>query len=161
MLGLIHEYLSYNPETGDFHWKKSPAKRVRIGDIAGYKTGQGYRELEFRGCMYGMHRLAWWMVHGVLPKEEVDHINGIRDDNRICNLREASKAQNQHNRKRWGKGTSSNLKGSSFHKASGKWTADIQCNKKRIHLGLFDSAEEAHRAYLVAAKNLHGEFARI
>ncbi len=161
MLELVHDYIKYCEKTGEFRWKQSPANRAKIGAIAGYKHHSGYMVIEFKGAVYQAHRLAWWMVNGMLPPEEIDHINGIRDDNRICNLREASRTQNQHNRKTWSKGTSSGLKGSYFHKASGKWSSSIQCNKKRIHLGLFDSAVEANQAYLAAAKNLHGEFARI
>ncbi len=156
----VSEFLSYCPETGEFRWKKSPAPRAKIGAIAGRVTCKGYREIELRGSMYQVHRLAWLIVHGEWPKNEIDHINGVRDDNRICNLREATRAQNQHNRKRWSKGTISNLKGSYFHKKTQRWTSSIQCDNKRIHLGLFNSAEEAHRAYLAAAIKFHGEFAR-
>ncbi len=156
----MHEYLSYCRKTGELRWKKSPANRTKVGDLAGYDHHSGYRILEFKGCIYQVHRLVWWMIYGVMPNEEIDHINGIRNDNRICNLRDASRSQNQHNRKTWKNGTISGLKGSFFHKATGKWASTIQHNKKRTHLGLFETAEEAHEAYLTAAKKLHGEFAR-
>src|SRR6266498_767328 len=127
------EFLDYNPEMGEFRWKLRPSKRTSVGAVAGYKNGQGYWQIEFRGKTYQAHRLAWLFTYEKWPRKEIDHINGIRDDNRIDNLREASKSQNQHNRKQWGKPTTSIFKGVTFHKASGKWAAHIQVNKARHH----------------------------
>ncbi len=154
------KFLRYEPETGNFYWRISPARRAKVGALAGHKNGQGYHEIELRKFIYQAHRLAWLFTNDHWPKHEIDHINGVRDDNKICNLREATKAQNQHNRKHWSRKTSSIFKGVSWHKVTGKWVADIQVNKRRIHLGLFNTEIEAHRAYVVAASKLHKEFAR-
>lgn len=157
----LMSFLEYQSGTGKFIWIRRPANRCRIGAAAGYIHRHGYIEIEFRGRVYQAHRLAWLFVYGCWPKYEVDHINGVRNDNRINNLRDATKSQNQHNRKRWSKKTSSRHKGVCFHKATGKWVADIQCNHKRVHLGLFVSEEDAAKAYKLAAIKLHGEFARV
>jgi hypothetical protein len=156
----LMEFLEYDPSTGIFRWRRSPSKNKAAGLLAGHKNGQGYREIEFRGKSYQAHRLAYIFIYGEWPSGEVDHINGTRDDNRIANLRNATKSQNQHNRKSWSRKTSSTYKGVTFHKATGKWAASIQVNKKRKHLGIFENQELAHVAYRDAALELHGVFAR-
>jgi len=77
------EFLSYSLSTGEFRWKKRPANRVKIGDIAGSVTGQGYREIELRGIIYRCSRLAWLFVTGEWPSGEVDHVNTIESDDRF------------------------------------------------------------------------------
>ena len=103
-----------------------------------------------------MHRF----VLGLSPGDGriVDHINGIKTDNRRCNLRICSAAQNQHNQKRRTDNTTG-YKGVVFRPDSGRFRARICINGKRKNLGLFDSAEEAYAAYCSAAIRFHGEFA--
>jgi len=156
----LMSWLRYEPETGLFYWRAAPARRCSVGAEAGHKNGQGYREIELRGKVYQAHRIAWLFETGEWPEFEVDHKNGVRDDNRIDNLRAATKSQNQHNRKQWSRPKSSKFKGVSWHKASQKWLANIQHENKRIHLGLFDTEIAAHHAYVDAANRPHGEFAR-
>ena len=104
------------------------------------------------------HRLIFLMHHGRLPNV-LDHINGIRTDNRIDNLREATRAQNSYNTR--ARGGSSSLKGVTWHSRNKKWAAQIGFQRKMIHLGYFDCQEDAHEAYKAAALRLHGEFARL
>lgn len=96
---------------------------------------------------------------GELPAFIVDHINGVRNDNRWLNLRRADASQNCWNSKKPSTNTSG-AKGVSFHKATGKWQVRIRVRGKQKHIGLFDSVEEAELAFAVAADKFHGEFAR-
>ncbi len=109
------------------------------------------------GMIY-LHREIFRLEKG--DKREVDHINGNTLDNRRENIRLCSHAENNRN-----KGKQSNnksgFKGVSFHQRNKKWTAWIAINREHIYLGIFGTAEEAHKAYCLAAENHHGEFARI
>ena len=100
-----------------------------------------------------MHRL----IHGSKPGESVDHKNGDSLDNRRANLRTATRAQNMQN-VGVTKANSSGYKGVNWNVATSKWHARISLNGKRLHLGLFDSAEDAHAAYVAASQRLHGDF---
>lgn len=159
----LRQCLNYDPETGIFHWLKTKCRSVKVGNIAGSipKSGGGYRVILLNGRkkQYRAHRLAWLYIHGMWPKLEIDHINGIVDDNRLANLREATHAQNSRNRKTNADNVA-RRKGISFHKATGKWRARIRFSDEVIYLGLFNTPEEAHSAYCAAAERLHGEYAR-
>jgi len=72
----LKELLNYNPETGDFAWVKS---KKPAGGISSY----GYRRIIIDGKEHKAHRLAWLYTHGVFPEDQIDHINGVRHDNRI------------------------------------------------------------------------------
>ena len=97
-------------------------------------------------------------MHGYLP-EIIDHINGIKNDNRICNLRAADDSKNAMNRRIRSDNTTG-FKGVMFHKKNKKFVSQIQTNGEQKHLGYYATAEQAHQAYVAAAKELHGEFAR-
>jgi len=98
------------------------------------------------------------MVHGRWPAKYLDHINGIRNDNRLCNLREATQTENTRNQGKQ-KTNTSGLKGAGWHKGQKKWVAKIRIGTTDKWLGTFSSKEEAHAAYCEAAKKYHGEFA--
>lgn len=119
----------------------------------------GHLNIRVLGKVYKAHRLAWLYVYGVLPLSFLDHINGIANDNRIVNLREVSNAQNLQNQK-LRKTNTSGYKGVSWRKARGKWEAQICVNSVTITIGLFDTPEEASKAYNDYAKRVHGEFYR-
>jgi hypothetical protein len=156
----LKELLSYEPETGIFRWKSSRG-RVKAGDVAGCsKNSCGYVQIKVKGLSCKAHRLAWLFVYGDIPKEEIDHINGIRADNRICNLRLATRAQNQRNRGIT-KRSSSGLKGAYWYPRLNCWVAKIRVNGRLLHLGYWPSKYSAHNAYKFAVPLLHKEFARV
>lgn len=155
----LKEFLEYDPETGHFTWKVQK-RRANAGSIAGYVSRDlGYRHIGIDGKEYLAHRLVWLYVHGEWPPAYMDHINGIRTDNRLANLRPVTHAQNNINR--IGRSnTVSGVKGVCWNKDVNKWMAQIGFNKKHYYLGVYETIEEAKSAYDKAAKELHGEFYR-
>jgi hypothetical protein len=150
----IKQNLSYCDITGHFTWLISGQKR-KFGKRAGSLNNRtGYRQIKIDGKMYQEHRLVWWYVHGYFPLNSIDHINGIRSDNRISNLREATSAENCQNRGKY-KSNSSGLVGVSFFKPTGKWKAQIQKDGNKIHLGYHNTQEQAYEAYLKVKAELH------
>lgn len=122
---------------------------------AGSFGPNGYRQMKLDGRTYIEHRVAWFFVHGRWPTEQLDHINGVRHDNRIANLRECNRYQNQQNNALKRTNTSGVL-GASFSKVTGKWVAQIWANRKHYYLGNYDTKEEAGAVYLEAKARLHG-----
>jgi hypothetical protein len=152
----LKDVLDYDPDTGIFTWKK-PTKSNYTGKIAGYvDISAGYNRIRVYGKKYRSHRLAWLYMYGVFPAM-IDHINCIKDDNRISNLRECTTSQNSANRPAF-KNNKSGLKGVYFHEKNKKWEARINVNKKLKYLGCFLTKEEAYEAYCKVAKEHHGEF---
>lgn len=143
--------LSYSPETGLFSRIGKPNHKV------GVRTEHGYIIIQVDRVSYRAHRLAWLYMTGHLPEEQIDHINGIRDDNRFANLRLASANENQWNMKP--KKSACPAKGVSM--AYGKFRASIKVNCKSINLGLYETMDEAAHAYNKAAIKYFGEFARL
>jgi hypothetical protein len=154
----LKQLLSYDPETGKFIWLVT-TPRAPKGAEAGVKMGMGYRLIGLDGVRYLAHRLAWFYVHGEWPVEMIDHINGIRDDNRIANLRNATARQNSINSKT-SRHNTSGYRGVSFSSRKKKWHARITSEYQVHPLGYFDTKEAAYAAYCEAAKRLHGEFAK-
>lgn len=120
----------------------------------GCPDSSGYLHVMIDRGTYKLHRLAWLYEFGSFPREELDHINGKRTDNRIANLRECSREQNSENRAR-SRNNTSGFTGVSFSKLNRRWRSKIEKSGKRHDLGLFDSPEEAHEAYLKAKARLH------
>ncbi len=135
----IKEYLTYNPDTGIFHWIKKPNRNIAIGSIAGSKTKRGYITVMLKKKHYQAHRLAFWFMTGDFPVDMVDHINRITDDNRWCNLRQVDAVGNQNNTK-----ANNVVVGVNFNSWKGKWTArSTSVNNVRKSLGDFDTFLEA------------------
>jgi hypothetical protein len=146
--------LSYDPDTGVFVWLVRASDKTKIGSVAGYiETTGRYWAIGLNGHHYFAHRLAWLYVHGKWPDNDIDHINGIRTDNKLCNLRDVTRRVNLQNLKAAKPNNLTGLLGVS--KARGKFWARIWIGKKRISLGYFYTPEEAHIAYLDAKRRLH------
>lgn len=150
----LREVVAYDPETGVFI-KKVRGKYRAIGDVATYQTAYGYDGIKIDGQMYLAHRLAWLYVHGDMPDGQIDHINGIKTDNRIANLRVVTLAVNVQNKRTAQKNNQSGLLGVSVRKSG--FQAKIKINRKTIYLGHFKTAELAHEAYLEAKRKVHSE----
>jgi hypothetical protein len=174
---VLRELLRYEPGTGRLFWlPRNPemfisGQKQSLRDCARWnaryagkeaftvRSRKGYR----RGCIlnqeYLAHRVIWALVTGSWPPELVDHINGDTSDNRLCNLRMASAAQNQWNQPRR-KTNTSGFKGVYWHRRSRKWNARIKANGLERHLGMFGTPEEAAAAYSKASSEFHGAFGR-
>lgn len=137
--------LSYNPETGLFH-RRGRGKDKAAGKI----TTKGYRQIFTQGKAHMAHRLAWLYVYGTWPTGQLDHINRIKDDNRIANLREVDNQTNQENVALWNHNRTG-FRGVSISK-NGKYRADIKVDGKTRHLGTFDKLEDAAAARMAAEK---------
>jgi len=142
---------------GVLYWKKNQSN-IKSGAISGYQRPDGYINIGFKGKLIRAHRLIWLMHHGFMP-EFLDHINGVRNDNRLVNLRVATRTQNQMNLKKR-IDNSSGCSGVFWNKQRNKWAARIQIDKKIKHIGLFLSIENAIAARKIAEQKLFGEFAR-
>ena len=155
---VVRSCFVYNAETGIFTWKIKRSKgKISVGDVAGHVCKKkGYVHIRLDGFLYLAHRLAWLYVFGVWPAGEVDHINSIRSDNRIKNLRDVSHSINQQNVKFPQKNNTSGFLGVTRKRK--KWSASIQHGDKHISLGVFDKPEDAHAAYLLAKSNIHAGF---
>lgn len=156
----LKEVLRYDLETGVFRWACAIGNRAKEGAVAGCLRSDGYCFIRIDGHPYAAHRLAWLYMHGVWPNLHIDHINRVRSDNRIENLREATRAQNQGNLPRYRNNTSG-IKGVSLMKRDNKWRASIRVNGKPKNLGHFNTKEEAAEVYRKAAIARWGEFASL
>lgn len=163
MLNTLHssyldQLFSYNQNTGELRWKEDRGS-AHAGDLAGTLRSDGYLRVSVDGKLYYVHRIAWAMVHDEWP-ELLDHIDGHRSNNRIKNLRVASKSQNAANcliRS----DNSSGYRGVSWCKNSNRWRANIQKDNKQSSLGYFLSKEDAALAYLKAHNQVFGEFSNV
>jgi hypothetical protein len=152
----LKQVLDYNSETGLFFWKKIKVKnQVKIGSIAGWDDGRGYLKIEINRKSYRAHRLAWFYVYGVWPKEQIDHINGIKSDNRIINLRDITNAQNQQNKINPSQRNKSGLLGVYKNTNCSTYCAEIRIDGNKHVVRGFKTALEAHKKYLELKKQLH------
>jgi hypothetical protein len=151
---LARTVLSYDPDTGELRWLQKRGK-IRAGTVAGTINKYGYVALGVFKMPCLAHRLAWLLTYDEWPEGHIDHINGVRHDNRIANLRVATQLVNTQNRHAANKGTRSGLIGASWKTKIQRWVAQIRHGGKLHHLGYFESAESAHAAYIDAKRRLH------
>lgn len=159
----LRQRLSYDPGTGDLTWNEIEGDAAFNSQWAGKPalngiSCYGYKTGAVAGTPLKAHRVAWAITYGIWTEHDIDHINGIRGDNRICNLREATKAQNAMNR--------SLARGKSQYKGVyssgyGGWCANVQKDGRRHYLGTFSTEVEAANAYNAAAKANFGAYARL
>ncbi|WP_375414399.1 HNH endonuclease [uncultured Bradyrhizobium sp.] len=160
-LARLRDVLDYDPATGALTWRIRLGPMCKFGKTAGI-VKSGYRRIAIDGHSYTASHLAWFHHYGEVPNGLVDHENRDTDDNRIENLRLATFSENARNRKCSALSTTG-LKGAArFNspKNAKRFRSTITIDGRRIHLGQFDTAEEAHKAYAKKAAELHGEFVR-
>jgi len=154
----LRRILDYDKETGVFTWRVDKGYSVKAGSVAGSKSAKKgtktYWEIGIDSRQYFAHRLAHLHVTGEWPQSLVDHEDGDGLNNAWSNLRPASQATNQHNRKSAQKGSTTGVMGV-VALASGKFVAKIKVNMRRIYLGTFATVEEAGAAYLAAKREMH------
>lgn len=156
--------MAYDPESGEFRWRGTLSGRgrnakVAAGVLAGCLDTRGYRIIGLDGKLYRAARLAWLYMTGEWPAARVDHEDLSHANDRWNNLRLATPSQNAANAGVW-KSNTSGFKGVSLERRTGRWVAQISCDRRHIYLGSFDAPEEAHAAYVAAAKKHFGEFSR-
>jgi hypothetical protein len=160
---MVRRALDYDPETGLLSWRHRDDVLPRVnkrlaGKPAGCPDGQyGYLSVRLHDYLYQAHRLIWLHVTGEWPTAVLDHVDGIPSNNAWNNLRPATRAENNRNRRTYRE--NGYLKGTA-PASKGKWRATIMLGRENHILGTFDSQEEAHAAYVEAAKHLHEQFAR-
>lgn len=149
----LRELLSYDPKTGIFRWRKARGKR-QAGAVAGVYTEKGYCRIGIDYVNHYGHRLAWLYVHGQWPAEEIDHKNGVRSENWIKNLREATHAQNGQNIA-MSRRNKSGAVGVIWSKKKKTWGAQIQVGGIHHWLGYFETVDAASEAYSKAKAKFH------
>lgn len=156
-LERLMSVLSYDKDTGIFTWVEPIGRRSVVGKTAGSDNGQGYLVISIDKKRYRAHRLAWFYVYGYMPENQLDHINRIKDDNRIDNLREIGQTCSNRNRG-IGVNNNSGIKGVGYLKDSRKWRVVIKIDNKTYSLGRHKDFGEAACARLAAEQCLgwHG-----
>lgn len=158
-LQYLKSIIHYDASIGLFTRIAKSGPNAVVGPITGHHHS-GYQFIRVKGKKYAARRLAWFYVNGKWPDDTIDHINGEKSDNRIDNLRQASRKHNNFNRQRYRNNTSG-FKGVTWHKASRKWMARVYANRQVYELGCFNSKIEAANAYNNAATSVHGRFAKL
>lgn len=174
---ILRQLLTYDPDTGKLFWNERSSdfflsnernsedsarawNRKFSGREALYAVGtSGYLQGSLLGRNCRAHRAAWAIYHGEWPTEHIDHVNGVRADNRICNLRQATRSQNLCNRGAPSHNTSG-FKGVYWSAREKKWHVQICFGGKRKSMGYFKDKADAVSAYAQAARQYHGDFAR-
>lgn len=159
----LRQVLDYNPATGEFRWKTKLGPVDRIGEIAGTISNRGRRHIAIDRTVFAAHRLAWLYVYGAWPSGQLDHRNLNKLDDRIENLRPATRQQNSANRPVL-RNNRLGVKGVSITprvRRPQRYRARIRVDNRLIHLGYFSTPEQASEAYRLAAVKHFGEFARV
>ncbi len=152
---LARENLAHDPVTGEFRWRK-PSRNRPMDRVPGYRRHDGYWIIALGGRQHYAHRLAWLLAYGVWPTNQIDHINGVRDDNRLANLRDVPRAHNQQNiHSAQIHNYSTGVLGVTKKQRSSRYRAQLSVAGVTRFLGSFATPEEAHQVYLQAKRRLH------
>ena len=160
----LRKLLTYEPETGKLFWKERPremfesqrdfsAWNARFSGKEGLGSigTNGYKHGAIKNKTFNTHRVVWCLCYGEWPGQNIDHVNGVRTDNSISNLRNVSHAENQKNQKRSKRNTSGHT-GVHWLTGVGKWYAQIMAGRQKYHLGYFDRLEDAVAARRAAER---------
>jgi hypothetical protein len=150
----LREFLAYDPETGLFTYLRTRGGKMP-GMVAGTTNNGGYTIISVDDRAYSAHRLVWLHVHGEWPDGTIDHLNGIKTDNRLSNLRDVPMGINTQNQRRPNRRNTTGFMGVSFKKKEAMYVAQIRVNREHIYIGSFKKAEDAYEAYLQAKRRLH------
>lgn len=156
----LKDELSYDKVTGNFTRLKDKGRLSKKGDIAGTLGSLGYIIIKIQGKAYKAHRLAWLYIYGKFPNKNLDHINGIKDDNRLENLRECTQQENCYNRVAR-TGSKSGIKNVCWHKRTKTWHVVLSFKGKSFFIGQFKDLEFAELVAIEARIKYHKEYARL
>lgn len=149
----LREVVHYDPATGLFT-NRAPRKKIRVGDLAGtVDVESGYVALGIDRKRHYGHRLAFLYMTGAFPVGQADHINGDRSDNRWANLRDVPRQTNQQNKRKASISSTCKLLGA--YRKRDKWESKIRTPEGVVRLGVFDTAQAAHDAYILAKRKFH------
>lgn len=157
-IDALNRALTYDAHTGDLRWRERRGSRAPRGAVAGGLSAAGYWYVRVDGVMRPAHRVVWALAHGTAPTGDIDHINGVRSDNRLANLRDVTHAENGQNRSTPHPTNVSGFIGVTWrperpeHRA---WEARIYLRGQCKFLGRFPTAEMAHDVYVAAKRELH------
>ena len=152
----LFQEINYNPFTGLFIWLIQRGKS-KFGNTAGYIDEKGYIRISIKGRTYRAHRLAYLWMTGEWPKNQIDHIDLVKSNNKWENIRPATNSENAMNKPKQQNNTSGH-RGVHLHKHSGKWIASIKINQVRFYLGYFSDKKEAIEIYKNASRFWFSEF---
>ena len=150
----LQSLLKYDPETGHIYWIAKGRGRIKKKE-AGTQEINGYRGILIKGKRIRSHIIAWALYNGKYPENQIDHINGVKSDNRICNLREATNSQNGKNLP-IKKNNTSGYPGVYFR--CGKWRVQIKVDYQSISLGTYFNFNDAIEARKMAEVKYYGEW---
>lgn len=158
-LERARQLVAYCPETGIFTWKLNRRGSARAGAVAGCDDGSGYWRIGLDRGSYLAHRLAWLFAYGDWPAHEIDHRNGVRSDNRVENLRSATKTENMRNRGLH-RNSTTGVSGVHFDARKQRYRARIKIGGANKSLGFFKSLDDAAAARQRAEQEHFGAFWR-
>jgi hypothetical protein len=147
--------LLYDKTNGCFTWIGAMKNYKQYGSIAGTTKASGYRQIKVDGMFYLAHRLAWLYEFGVIPDHQIDHIDGDKSNNSISNLRDVTSAVNHQNKKAARTDNATGLLG--VCKKRNKYRAQICIEGRVMQIGVYETAQLAHEAYIAVKRVIHAD----